>query len=61
MTNNALLEAGLTAARAGDLEEAARLFARLVSEDPSSEQGWLGLSLCLSDIIKREYCLRRVL
>ena len=61
MANDALLQAGLTAARAGDLETAAVLFAKLVKEEPSSEQGWLGLGFCFSDRNKREYCFRRVL
>ena len=61
MANDALLQAALTAARAGDLEEAAVLFARLVKEDPTSEQGWLGLGFCFSDKNQREYCFRRVL
>jgi hypothetical protein len=61
MANDALLQAALTAARAGDLEEAASLFARLVKEEPSSEQGWLGLGFCFSDHTQREYCFRRVL
>ena len=61
MANDALLQAALTAARAGDLEEAASLFARLVKEEPSSEQGWLGLGFCFSDNKRREYCFLRVL
>ena len=61
MANDALLQAALTAARAGDLEEAAVLFARLVKEEPSSEQGWLGLGFCFSDNKQREYCFKRVL
>ena len=61
MANDALLQAALTAARAGDLEEAATLFARLVKEEPSSEQGWLGLGFCFSDKTRREYCFQRVL
>ena len=61
MTNDALLQAAITAARAGDLEEAAILFARLVKEEPSSEQGWLGLGFCFSDKKRREYCFQRVL
>ncbi len=61
MSNDALLQAAITAARASDLEEAAVLFARLVKEEPSSEQGWLGLGFCFSDKEKREYCFRRVL
>ena len=61
MANDALLQAALTAARAGDLEEAATLFARLVKEEPTSEQGWLGLGFCFSDKTRREYCFQRVL
>jgi pimeloyl-ACP methyl ester carboxylesterase len=61
MANDQLLQAALTAARAGNLEEAAALFARLVKEEPSSEQGWLGLGFCFSDDSRREYCFRRVL
>jgi len=61
MANDALLQAALTAARAGDLEEAAVLFARLVKEEPNSEQGWLGLGFCFSDNKQREYCFKRAL
>ncbi|MGB8212644.1 MAG: alpha/beta fold hydrolase [Anaerolineales bacterium] len=61
MTDEVLLQAAMTAARAGDLETAAVLFARLVKEDPVSEQGWLGLGFCFSDNNRREYCFRRVL
>ena len=61
MTDDALLQAGLTAARAGDMETAAALFARVVKLDPKSEQGWLGLGFCFSDQIKRQYCFQRVL
>lgn len=61
MTDNALLQAGLTAARAGDMETAAALFARVVKLDPKSEQGWLGLGFCFSDQKKRQYCFRRVI
>ncbi len=61
MPNDALLQAGLTAARAGDIETAVVLFVRLVKQDPSSEQGWLGLGFCFSDPSQRAYCFRRVL
>jgi pimeloyl-ACP methyl ester carboxylesterase len=61
MANDALLQAAIKAARTGDLEEAAVLFARLVKEEPASEQGWLGLGFCFSDHKQREYCFRRVL
>jgi pimeloyl-ACP methyl ester carboxylesterase len=61
MTEDALFDAAATAARAGELDEAASLFARLVTENPSSERGWLGLGFCCSDPQKREYCFHRVL
>ncbi len=61
MANDTLLQAALNTARAGNLEAAAGLFAQLVNEDPASEQGWLGLGLCISDKEKRDYCFRRVL
>ena len=61
MSNDALLQAGLSAARAGDLEEAAKYFAQLVKEEPTSEQGWMGLGFCCSDKKQREYCFQRVL
>ncbi len=62
MSNDALLQAALIAARASDLEDAAVLFARrLVKQEPSSEQGWLGLGFCIPDKNKREYCFQRVL
>ena len=61
MSNDALFQAAITAARAGDLDEAAVLFARLVKEEPTSEQGWLGLGFCFTDKKQREYCFQRVL
>jgi pimeloyl-ACP methyl ester carboxylesterase len=61
MSNDSLFQAAVTAARAGDLDEAAKLFARLVKEEPTSEQGWLGLGFCFSDKKQREYCFQRVL
>ena len=61
MTNEPLLQAALTAALAGDLEQATSLFAQLVTQETSSEQGWLGLGFCISDISRRKYCFQRVL
>ena len=61
MENETLLQAALNAAKTGNLEAAASLFAQLVNKDPASEQGWLGLGLCISDKEKRDYCFRRVL
>jgi pimeloyl-ACP methyl ester carboxylesterase len=61
MSENTLLRAGLAESKAGNTEEAARIFARLVKENPTSEQGWLALGFCCSDKKQREYCFRRVL
>ncbi len=61
MSNEEMLQAGIAAAKSGDLARASALFAEVVRSDPSSEQGWflLGMSLAAPD--RREYCLRRVL
>ncbi len=61
MTIDDLIRAGMTAARTGDLEEAAKLFARAVKSDPNSEQGWLWLGKCVPNPNQREYCFKRVL
>ena len=61
MTIDDLIQAGMTAAKAGDLEEAAKLFARAVKSDPNSEQGWLWLGKCVPYLNQREYCFKRVL
>ena len=54
-------QAGIAAAKSGDLARAAILFGQVVQADPHSEQGWLWLGLCCSPPDRREYCFRRVL
>ena len=61
MSNEELLKAGIAAAQAGDIDRAAGFFAELVSADPSSDQGWLMLGMCLPASDRRGYCLRRAL
>jgi pimeloyl-ACP methyl ester carboxylesterase len=61
MPNEELLRAGIAAAKAGNLEAAAAIFARLVKADPASEQGWLWLGQCCPSREQSEYCFRRVL
>ena len=61
MTTEENLQAGIAAARAGDLARAASFFARVVKEDPGSEQGWFLLASCLSDVEQRKFCYRRAL
>lgn len=61
MSKEEILRAGIAAAKSGDLQQAAALFAQLVKADPSSEQGWFLLGMCCSAPDQREYCFRRVL
>jgi pimeloyl-ACP methyl ester carboxylesterase len=61
MTKEENLQAGIAAARTGDLARAASFFAKVVKEDPGSEQGWFLLASCLSDPERRKFCYRRVL
>lgn len=44
-----------------DRRSSASQFARLVKENPESEDAWLGLGLSLENLQERIYCLRRVL
>jgi pimeloyl-ACP methyl ester carboxylesterase len=55
------LRAGIAAAKAGNWERAAALFAQVVKEDPRSEQGWFLLGSYSIAPERREYCFRRVL
>ena len=61
MTAEELLRAGVTAAKAGDIERASKILAQVVQANPNSELGWLWLGLCRTVPEQREYCLRRVL
>jgi tetratricopeptide (TPR) repeat protein len=55
------LELGIQAALRGEKDEAAIYLSKVVSEDPSSEEGWLWLGHVLSETDKRKYCYERVL
>ncbi len=61
MSNAETFQAGITAAKSGDLVRAAALFAQVVQADPRSELGWLWLGFCCTTPEQREYCFRRVL
>jgi len=61
LSTEEIIKAGIAAANSGNLQQAAGLFAQVVKMDPSSEQGWLGLGLCVSSPDQREFCFRRVL
>ena len=53
-----LLQHGL---HPGNRQDAAAMYARLVLDDPASEEAWLGLGLSLEEKGKRIYCFTRVL
>jgi len=61
MTTEELLRAGIAAARAKDIAQAAKLLIQVVQTDPNSELGWFWLGLCRTAPEQREYCFRRVL
>jgi hypothetical protein len=61
MSEEEILKAGIAAARAGNMKQAAELFARVVRGNPSSEQGWFLLGMSSATTEQREYCLRRTL
>jgi len=61
LSKEEILQAGIAAAKSGDLQQAASLFAQVVKIDPSSEDGWLWLGMYCSTSNQRSYCYRRVL
>ncbi len=61
MSEQELLQAGISSIQSGDREQAASIFAQLIKEYPQSERGWYLLGICLSNSEQREYCFRRVL
>lgn len=61
MSNDDLINRGITALRAGNLQEASACFARAVQQDPRSEKGWFYLGQCRINPKEKEYCYRKVL
>lgn len=61
MSEADILKAGISAFQSGDLAKAAALFAQVVKQNPTSEQGWYMLGMSVSSPEQREYCLKRVL
>lgn len=45
----------------GDKPQALKLLAEIVKQEPNNSVAWYGLSLCLDDLDKKVYCLKRVL
>ena len=61
MSEKENLEAGIAAIKSGNMPRAASLFAQVVKENPTSEQGWFLLGMSCATTEQREYCLQRVL
>ena len=45
MTEEELLQSGISAAKAGETKKAAALLAQVVQADPASEEGWFWLGI----------------
>lgn len=61
MSGERLLQEGIQAARAGDLERARAILRRAVQADPASEESWWWLGQCLTAADQRAYCFKRTL
>src|SRR5436190_17470618 len=61
MTTESLLQAGIAAAKAGDIAQASKLLVQVVQADPNSELGWFWLGLCCTSPARREFCFQKVL
>ena len=61
MQNDDMLQAGIAAAKAGDLARANSLLAQVVRADPRSEEGWLWLGRSRTSPEQRAFCFNQVL
>lgn len=61
MDNRELLQIGIQAAKEGDFEKASVTLARVVRDDPASEEGWLWLGKSRTVESQKNYCFRQVL
>lgn len=59
--NEQLLQAGISAVRADDRKEGARLLAQVVRKEPQSEEAWFWLAAATDQPAEAAACLRRVL
>lgn len=61
MSEQELLQAGLSALKANDKERASSILAQLVRQYPQSERGWFLLGMSMDAPDKRAFCLQRAL
>jgi hypothetical protein len=57
---NTKLEEASSLYKIGDKSQAAKLLAEIVQADPNNSIAWYGLALCIDDVDKKIFCLRRV-
>ncbi len=60
MTNDNLLQHGIVLAKQGDFQHASIVLAKVVKDDPLSEQGWLWLGRCRTVPREKIYCFGKV-
>ncbi len=60
MSEQELLQAGISAIKAGNRKHASSILAHLVRKHPRSERGWYLLGMCLAAVDQREYCFKQV-
>lgn len=61
MSEQELIQAGISALKANDKKRAASILAQLVQQYPQSEGGWYLLGMSMEPSDKRAYCFQRVL
>lgn len=61
MSEQELLQAGITALQSGDRQRASSIFAQLVKQYPRSERGWYMLGMSVTAIEQQKFCFQRVL
>jgi len=60
MSNEKLQEA-VSLYKSGDKAQASELLSEIVRQEPGNSLAWYGLALCLDEISKKAYCLKKVL
>lgn len=61
MSEQQLIQAGISALQSNDKQKAFSIFAQVVQQYPQSERGWFLLGMSTDDTQRRKYCLQKVL
>jgi len=60
MTNEELLQKGIDLAKQEDFQQASNALAKVVKADPLSEEGWLWLGRCRTNLQEKRQCFNQV-